>query len=283
MSFQMNGIMDGYAKSYGYGDNRKSNLDKKGDNKASFEKAMNNSMWSSKEAASYEKGINVIQNKKVSNGPAMSEKAQALLEELKSKYSNMDFFIADVNSDEEANSIMSHGTKEFSVLIDPETLEKMAEDEDFKKQSLEALEKSTNHMKEFKDQLSPEDADKIANIGFKINLDGTVDYFATLKENREAQKERIQQQKKEKIEKKKAEEKKADKDEKQESLVKKMQEKYRMANGEFFEMHNGKKWNDKSRTTVIKAQSPEELFDKIRSFNWDLAEKEQISGVNYQA
>jgi len=282
MSFQMNGIMDGYAKSYGYGENKNSNLNRGEEKKASFEKAMNDSMWGSKEAASYEKGINVTQ-KKTGNTTELSEKAQALLEELKSKYSNMDFFIANVSSDEEATAIMSQGTKEYSVLIDPETLEKMAEDEDFKKESLATLENSITQMKDFRDQLSDEEASQIDNFGFKINVDGTVDYFATLKENREAQKERIEQQKKVREEEKKSEEKKAEKDEKQEALIKKMQEKYRLANGDFLAMHKDQENSNKPRTAVLKANSSEELLEKIKNFSWDSVTEEQAAGINYQA
>lgn len=58
----------------------------------------------------------------------LSDKAQALLDEMKRKYSNMDFFVADYSSSEEASGIMSRGSKEYGVLLDPETLEAMAKD-----------------------------------------------------------------------------------------------------------------------------------------------------------
>ena len=49
--------------------------------------------------------------------PKLSANAKALLEELKRRYGNMDFMVASFNSDEEAQSYLSRGTKEYSVLI----------------------------------------------------------------------------------------------------------------------------------------------------------------------
>ena len=56
----------------------------------------------------------------------LSTKAKALLDELKDKYTNMDFFVADFSSDEEAQSIMSAGTKDFSALFTGDELEKLS-------------------------------------------------------------------------------------------------------------------------------------------------------------
>lgn len=163
-----------------------------------YEKA---SSFSPKQAADAGKGIsgiNVQKNQEIE----LSDKAKALLEELKEKYGNMDFFIANVSSDKEANAIMSRGTKEYSVLMDPETLEKMAADEDFKNECLSVLDKSTDEIKNAMEELG-EDADKIESISIRINGDGTVDYFAKLRESSKEQRLRIEEQRKEK----KAEEK----------------------------------------------------------------------------
>ena len=51
------------------------------------------------------------------NPVQLSSKAKALLQELKKTYSNMDFMVADYESEEEAASYLSRGTKEYSVLI----------------------------------------------------------------------------------------------------------------------------------------------------------------------
>ena len=122
--------------------------------------------------------------------PQLSERAQKLLDELKEKYGNMDFFVQNVSSDEEADAVMSRGTKEYSVLIDPDTLEKMAADEEFKEQCISSLEESTGQIESMMEELG-EDADKIESIGIKINSDGTTEFFAKLRESSDAQKQRI--------------------------------------------------------------------------------------------
>ena len=76
------------------------------------------------------------------NMPQLSDKAKALLQDLKKQYSNMDFFVAEYDSEEEAASYLSRGSKDYSVLIDPEELERMAEDEDVKKQNLALLDEA---------------------------------------------------------------------------------------------------------------------------------------------
>lgn len=49
--------------------------------------------------------------------PTLSKAAQNLLKELKKTYSNMDFIVADFETDEEAASLMSRGTAEYSAQI----------------------------------------------------------------------------------------------------------------------------------------------------------------------
>ncbi len=138
-------------------------------------------------------------------GPQLSEKAQKLLDELKEKYGNMDFFIAKTSGDEEAQSIMSQGTKEYSVLIDPDTLEKMAEDEDFKNKCIAGIEESTSKLGDLFEELG-EDADKIESVGIRVGADGTMEFFAKLRESSDEQRERIEEQKEQKLEEKREEE-----------------------------------------------------------------------------
>ena len=80
----------------------------------------------------------------------LSDKAKALLEELKKKYGNMDFMIANYDSEEEAAHYLSRGTKEFSVLIEPELLEEMAADESVKEKYLGLLDDNMNTIYPFK-------------------------------------------------------------------------------------------------------------------------------------
>ena len=116
---------------------------------------------------------NAIQNKKVkenktakeektqkNNSVNLSKKAQNLLKELKRKYGNMDFIVADYESDEEAASYLSQGTKEYSVLIDPESLEEMASDTKTKEKYLSLIDEATEELSDVKDQLG-EDGNEV--------------------------------------------------------------------------------------------------------------------------
>jgi hypothetical protein len=76
----------------------------------------------------------------------LSDSAKALLEELKKKYSDMDFFVADYSSDEEAEKYLSRGSKQYSVLIEPDLLEQMASDEDTKNKYLGIIDGATEQI-----------------------------------------------------------------------------------------------------------------------------------------
>ncbi len=58
---------------------------------------------------------------------------------MQKKYGDMDFFVADYSSDDEAQKYLSRGSKDYSVLIEPELLEKMAADESVKRSILASL------------------------------------------------------------------------------------------------------------------------------------------------
>lgn len=121
----------------------------------------------------------------------LSERAQKLLEELKAKYSNMDFVIADYSSEEEAKQLLSRGTKEYSVLMDPATLEKMAADDEVKAQYMDIIDQSTAKLDDMKEELKDSGQD-VKRIGFSVDENGQVSYFAELEKASKAQSERLE-------------------------------------------------------------------------------------------
>ena len=80
------------------------------------------------------KGTNAAKEEK--NSPALSKAAQKLLKELQKSYKNMDFIVADYETEEEAASLLSRGTGEYSALISADELEKMAADDSVKETRL---------------------------------------------------------------------------------------------------------------------------------------------------
>lgn len=186
---------------------------------------------------------------------SLSEDAQKLLKELKKSYGNMDFIVADYASDEEAASYLSRGTKDYSVLIAPEELEKMAADKNVKEENLKTLDEAVSKLGEVKEQLGDK-AEGISRIGIAIGGDGEVSYFAELEKTSEKQRERIEQQRADKKEAAAEEAKKAEA-EKNNPLK---------AEG----MMAGRL---QKRTTVF-ASTTEELLEKINQVDWNAVKEE---------
>ena len=125
---------------------------------------------------------------KTGSNVQLSNRAKALLQELKNTYSNMDFMVADYETEEEAASYLGRGTKEYSVLIDPEELERMASDDSVKEQNLAALDQAVGKLDEMKEQLGDR-KDEVIRMGINIGKNGEVSYFAELEKAGERQKE----------------------------------------------------------------------------------------------
>lgn len=143
---------------------------------------------------------------KAGNEVQLSERAKELLKELQKKYGNMDFIVANYGSEREAQDYLSRGTKEFSVLIEPETLEEMAASEDSKNKYMKLIEDSAGQLTNMKDQLSDDKKGEVVHLGVSIKDDGTVSYFADLEQMSARQRERIEQAREERQEEKKQEE-----------------------------------------------------------------------------
>lgn len=134
-----------------------------------------------KESEKTSGGIAVSGSNSTSSTKELSETAKRYLEQLKSKHSDMDFIIADYKTDEEASDLLSKGTGEINVLIDPETLEKMATDEAVRAKYegfIDDAETSLNGVQEELGEL----ADSVKSYGMSIDKDGKVSYMAMLED-----------------------------------------------------------------------------------------------------
>ena len=194
-------------------------------------------------------------NKTESAYANLSDAAKKLLEELKEKYSNMDFMVANYSSEEEAQAMLSRGTKEYSVLIEPELLEKMAADEATKEKYLGIIDEATGNIKSMREQLSDDETKEVKSIGMSIDANGKVTYFATLEKMNERQRERIE---------KAREEKKEEKAEaaKKEAEAKKLEK-------------ADNPYKEPRKVTTLKADTTEGLLELIRNLNWDEVKAEQ--------
>ncbi len=192
---------------------------------------------------------NTVQNKKAENEvksnqteqtkttqPELSDAAQKLLERLKATYKDMDFMVGEYSSDEEAATYLSRGTKEYSVLMDPETLEKMAADKKTEEKYLNVLDNAKADFANIEAKLGDE-GKEVTHLGISMNKDGKVSYFADLEKMSDKQMERIEKNKETKKEQAAAAEKK--------------------------------------KKARVKADSIEELKEKIKQIDWDKIKAEQ--------
>ena len=150
----------------------------------------------------------------------------------------MDFIVADYESEEEASAYLSRGTKEYSVLIDPELLEEMAADGKTKEKQLNLLEDAASKLSGMKQQLGAR-KDEVSRVGVAIDKDGSMSFFAELEKVSEKQRERIENAR----------------ETKREEAA--MQEK-------------------RSKRTRVEADSVEELIEKIRNVDWSKIKEEGI-------
>lgn len=191
--------------------------------------------------------------KETQNKVNLSSAAKNLLKELKESYGNMDFIVANYSSDEEAASYLSRGTSEYSLLISPEELEKMAADKDVKEKNLKEIDSAISKLNDMKGQLGDKEKE-VSRLGVSIGDDGKISYFAELEKVGEKQRERIDKQRADKkeaaAEAKKAEAKKAE------------------------EAAYGKSSAGTKRTTVY-ADSVKGLADKINQVDWSKIKEEQ--------
>lgn len=182
-----------------------------------------------------------------SNSLQLSDKAKALLQELKKTYNNADIYVAEYETDEEAAEYLSRGSKDFSVLIDPEELERMAADDEVKKKNLNLLDESLGKLSEMKEELKETGReDEVVTLGVNIGKDGQVSYFAELEKSGERTKEFVDKMLEDK---KEADAEKADK----------VQDKYNF---------------EHSKLATVSANSVEELLEQIKNFNWDNVKEE---------
>lgn len=184
------------------------------------------------EAQAYKK----LDENGIQEGIELSDKAKKILDELREKYQNMDIKVLNWSSDDEQDYYAARTTKDYSVLIAPEALEAMANDDAEKEKYMSILDGAGKASETIKQELG-EDAEKIKNFTISIDKDGKVSYAVQLikdfaqrnKDNAKSVKEKIEQAREEKA--------KADKKE---------------------------KMKNREKAETIKADSLEELVSRIK-------------------
>ena len=143
------------------------------------------------------------------------------------------------STDEEQDYYASLSDKAYSVLINPELLEKMATDPAAREEYEAIISGAGDKFDTLKEELG-EDADKVKGFSITMDKDGSVSYAVKLLKDMEEGSRVDKKTQQERMEEKRAEKKKAEK-ERQEKVVEKKQE-----------------------TEKIEASSIEELIKKIK-------------------
>lgn len=144
-----------------------------------------------------------ITGKTVGN-PKLTEKAQKYYEELKKKYSNMDFVLVSEDMKEQAKSQVGgfSNPHRMVVLINEEKIERMAEDENYRSQYESIIERAASQMPKLQESIGSASTN-IKSYGVQIKDNGTAQYFAVIDKALIAQKENIEKKAEEKLEAKK--------------------------------------------------------------------------------
>ena len=176
--------------------------------------------------ATYSKPVAVAQKKEDKNDDlqtkldktyeALSDEAKDYLATLKEKFGDIDFFVADCATDEEMNRYFAMGTKKYSCVISSSLIEQMATDEaardKYEKIIANAGEQIEEMKAEAKEELGEEAAEQIEFVGFKVDDNGMVEYFAKLRDDNNAYYAKLKEKRAEEKEaEKKAEEKRNEK------------------------------------------------------------------------
>ena len=205
---------------------------------------------SSKETAATQKKSGSL-GKTIGN-PTLSEKGQKYYEELKKKYSDMDFILVseDMKMQAKAQAASYANPDKMVVLIDEDKVERMAEDEAYRNQYEGIISGARTQFSQMKSSLDQSSAN-VKTFGMQINDNGTASYFAVIDKSLTSQKERIAR----KAEEKKAAEKKAAKKEAEENA--------KEANVKKANAKSSDTVKEKEDTVMVTASSLEELLQKI--------------------
>ena len=159
-----------------------------------------------------------VSGKTIGN-PKLSEKAARYYEQLKKKFSNMDFILVSEDQKEAAKAQAASyaNASRMVVLIDEAKIERMAEDEAYRKQYEGVISGAGSKLLQMKSSLTASGA-QVKGYGMQVNDGGLTSFFAVLKKSSADQKTRINKQKEKTKSEKKAAEKKAEKKQKEEKL-----------------------------------------------------------------
>jgi hypothetical protein len=190
--------------------------------------------------------------------PQLSEAGAKYYEELKKKYSGMDFVLVSKDMKEVAKqNASSYGNaNRMVVLIDEEKIERMATDENYRAKYEGLIAKAQSQMPQLKSVMSNQPG--VKTIGMQVNDNGTASFFAVMSKSNQDMTEKLAA--------KRAEKKAAEKAEAKKEAKKEQMEKLREGHLD----KSDKVPDDEEDYVILQADSVEELVKKIENYNFSL-------------
>lgn len=209
----------------------------------------------------------------------LSDKAKDYYSKLKAKFGNMNFILVsdDMKSQVQANAAAYGNASKQVVLINEEKLEMMANDESFRKKYEGIIAMSQLQLQQAKSSLTSSGAG-LKNFGMSVDSNGKSTFFATVEKANKKAAEKKQAAKKAA----KAKDKKRAEEKVKEKKLEEKRANEKAAEKEADEIAN--EVDDKDYV-VIKADSMDELIDKVSAYAYDntsiLSEGEKQVGQNF--
>ncbi len=190
--------------------------------------------------------------------PQLSEEGAKYYEELKKKYSGMDFVLVsnDMKDYAKANASSFGNANKMVVLIDEEKIERMATDPAFREKYEGLIATAQNKMPELKSMMGNKSG--VKTIGMQVGDNGKASFFAVMSKSNQDMTAKLAEKRAAKKKAEKAAEKRADKKEAREEALEKLRSK------------DSEEISEDEDYEIIMADSIEELARKIDDYNFAL-------------
>ena len=204
-------------------------------------------------------------NGRTVGSPELTEEAAKYYEQLKKKYGNLDFILVSKDQKEyaKANASKYSNPNKMVVLIDEEKIERMAVDEDYRKQYESAISQGANGLTQLKSRLANMGLN-VKSCGMNVYDNGATSFFATMDQSFKAQNKTAQ----ERLAKKKAAKKAEDKTAAKKAEEKKRQEKLEESRTERREIREEFYDNDGDDEVTFTADSIDDLISQIENADY---------------
>lgn len=220
----------------------------------------------------------------------LSDKAKDYYNKLKAKFGNMEFIAVskDMKEQVKANAAAYGNANKMVVLIDDEKIERMANDESFRKKYEGIIAMSQSQAAGLKNSLASSGA-TVKNFGMSVNSDGTTSFFATLEKSSADQAKRIEKKQAEKKAAKAKEKKETEKKAKEKRLEEAKEEKKAEEAKKEEKTAKEDEAADNKEYIKIEASSMEELINKVSRYAYDnstkyiMTEAEKNVGQNFDS